>query len=102
MVGLPIPYLSADNRLTEQPVSRVSRIVFAVLTCAPLAFAASACSGSAATPGGPGGGRGRGAGGPQPVVMAKVGQKDVPLDIAAVGNVEAFTLITVRSQITGQ
>src|SRR5262245_32318729 len=47
------------------------------------------------------GGRGAG-GGAQPVVMAKVTQKDVPVDLAAVGNVEAFTSIAVRSQVTGQ
>ena len=49
------------------------------------------------------GGRGRGGGGgAQPVVTAKVTQKDVPVDIAAVGNVEAYTTISVRSQVTGQ
>ena len=49
----------------------------------------------------PGGGRG-GRGGAQPVVTAKVTQKDVPIDIAAVGNVEAYTTISLRYQITGQ
>src|SRR3989442_4312918 len=47
------------------------------------------------------GGRGAG-GGAQPVVMAKATQKDVPVDLAAVGNVEASTSIAVRSQVTGQ
>jgi membrane fusion protein, multidrug efflux system len=54
--------------------------------------------------GGGRGGRGRGGrgdGGPAPVVVAKVAEKDVPVDIAAIGNVEAFTSISVRSQITG-
>jgi multidrug efflux system membrane fusion protein len=51
----------------------------------------------------PGGGRGRGGdGGAVPVVTAKVVEKDVPVDLAAIGNVEAFTTISVRSQITGQ
>src|SRR5262249_27969363 len=44
---------------------------------------------------------GRG-GGVQPIVATKVIQKDVPIDIPAVGNVEAYTTISVRSQITGQ
>jgi multidrug efflux system membrane fusion protein len=48
------------------------------------------------------GGRGRGDGGPAPVVVAKVTEKDVPVDIAAIGNVEAFTSISVRAQVTGQ
>jgi membrane fusion protein, multidrug efflux system len=72
--------------------------------------AASGCSGSTAAADAPaagGGGRagrgGRGgAGGVQPVVTAKVGKKDVPIDIAAVGNVEAYTTISLRSQVTGQ
>ena len=36
-----------------------------------------------------------------PVVTAKVAQKDVPVDIAAIGNVEAYSTISVRSQVTG-
>jgi membrane fusion protein, multidrug efflux system len=57
--------------------------------------------------GGGGGGRGgRGGrsgfgGGAQPVVVATVSQKDVPVDIDAVGNVEASTTIAVRTQVTG-
>jgi multidrug efflux system membrane fusion protein len=63
------------------------------------------CSGSAATPGGGGGGRGgrgRGDAGSVPVVVAKVTERDVPVDIAAIGNVEAYTTVSVRSQVTGQ
>src|SRR5262249_43074848 len=45
--------------------------------------------------------RGGDAGGPVPVVTAKVAQKNVPVDIAAIGNVEASTTITVQSQVTG-
>jgi multidrug efflux system membrane fusion protein len=41
-------------------------------------------------------------GGAAPVVTAKVTQRDVPVDIASIGNVEAFTTISVRSQVTGQ
>jgi multidrug efflux system membrane fusion protein len=67
------------------------------------------CSGSEggpATGGGRGaggrGGRGRGEGGAVPVVTTKVTERDVPVDIAAIGNVEAYTTISVRSQVTGQ
>jgi multidrug efflux system membrane fusion protein len=35
-------------------------------------------------------------------VVAKAVEKDVPVDIAAIGNVEAYTTISVRSQVTGQ
>lgn len=36
------------------------------------------------------------------MVTTKVTQQDVPVDIAAVGNVEASTSVSVRSQVTGQ
>jgi multidrug efflux system membrane fusion protein len=51
--------------------------------------------------GGRGGRFGGGRGGVQPVTVAKASQKDVPVEIAAVGNVEASTMIAVRSQVTG-
>jgi multidrug efflux system membrane fusion protein len=35
-------------------------------------------------------------------VTAKAALRDVPIDIAAIGNVEAYTTISVRSQVTGQ
>jgi len=35
------------------------------------------------------------------VVTARVSQKDVPIDITAVGNVEAYNTIAVRTQVTG-
>jgi multidrug efflux system membrane fusion protein len=66
---------------------------------------ASACGSntSAAAPGG--GGRGRGGrggdGGAAPVVAAKVTERDVPVDLAAIGNVEAYASISMRSQVTG-
>ena len=68
--------------------------------------ATAACSsGSAATgsTGGRGGGRGGrgGDGGAVPVVTAQVSKKDVPIAIDAIGNVEAFESVSVRSQVTG-
>jgi len=80
--------------------------------CLAAALAAGACTSgtSAETPnagggGGRGGRGGRGRGGdsgPAPVVTAKAAEKDVPVDIAAIGNVEAYATISVRSQVTGQ
>jgi multidrug efflux system membrane fusion protein len=72
-----------------------------------VAVASAACGSntSAAGPGGGGGGgrRGRGAdSGAAPVVTAKAAEKDVPVDLAAIGNVEAYATISVRSQVTGQ
>jgi multidrug efflux system membrane fusion protein len=36
-----------------------------------------------------------------PVSVAAVVQKDVPLDLQVIGNVEAYTTITVKAQVTG-
>jgi multidrug efflux system membrane fusion protein len=36
-----------------------------------------------------------------PVSVAAVVQKDVPLDLQVIGNVEAYTTITVKTQVTG-
>jgi multidrug efflux system membrane fusion protein len=89
--------------------SRAAQFARAGIGCVVIALVTAGCNGSAAavsTAGGGRGGGGRGGrgggGGAQPVVTAKVSQKDVPIDIAAVGNVEAYTTISIRSQITGQ
>ena len=56
----------------------------------------------APTPGkGKGGRRGDG-GGPVPVVVTTVLQKDVPINIDVIGNVEAYSTISVKAQIGGQ
>ena len=49
-----------------------------------------------------GGKAGRGGGGPIPVVVAKAEARDVPVEIQAVGNVQAYSAVSIRSQITGQ
>jgi multidrug efflux system membrane fusion protein len=50
------------------------------------------------------GGRGGRGGdfGPVPVVVAKTVKRDVPVEIAAVGNVEAFSTISIKPQVSGQ
>src|SRR6516164_4780228 len=79
------------------------RWISGILVCA-LTGAMAGC-GSTSAAGGNGGGGGRGGrgggGGPVPVVVGRVVQKDVPVDLAAIGNVEAYSTISVRSQITG-
>jgi membrane fusion protein, multidrug efflux system len=48
-------------------------------------------------------GKGRGGdGGPAPVVVATVVQKSVPIELASVGNVEAYSSINVVPQVGGQ
>jgi len=84
-----------------------SRFVCAV-TLLGLSLTSLACgSGSAATTAatGRGGGSSRGGrggeGGAVPVVTAHVVQKDVPITLDAIGNVEAFETVSIRSQVTG-
>jgi len=65
----------------------------------------SACS-SAPTDAGDGGkgkgkGKGKNAGGTVPVEVAKVTLKNVPVDISVVGNVEAYSVVTIRAQTGG-
>ncbi len=62
-------------------------------------------SASAAAPGGGGGGKGgrRGMGGGDvPVTVAVALQKNVPVEVQVIGNVEAYSTISVKAQVTGQ
>ena len=47
--------------------------------------------------GGAGGGRP-----PAPVVVASVEQRDIPIQVSAIGNVEAYQTVQIRSQVNGQ
>lgn len=78
----------------------LSRLALATLTFT-LLLALGACSNSGAKAGG--GARGRGGdGGPVPVVVAKVSQRDVPINVDVIGNVEAYSTITVKAQVGGE
>ena len=79
-------------------------IEFLLIATIAAGAAGSACGSktSAAAPAGSGRGRGgRGGDGAAPVVTTRVSQKDVPVDLAAIGNVEAYATISIRSQVTG-
>jgi multidrug efflux system membrane fusion protein len=68
----------------------------------------SGCSNSGASAAGTGGGGGKGGGrkgmggGDVPVTVATVAQKNVPVEVQVIGNVEAYSTISVRAQVTGQ
>lgn len=100
-------------------LSKQSKLVLAYATAAVVAVALvslQGCSGKtsadASTKDGGGrggrggfGGRGRGrgdGGGPVPVVVATVSQRDVPINIDVIGNVEAYSTISVKAQVGGQ
>src|SRR5207245_564198 len=44
----------------------------------------------------------KGEGGSVPVVVTRVAQRDVPVDLRVVGNVEAYLTVTVKAQISGE
>ena len=39
---------------------------------------------------------------PAPVIVASVEQRDIPVEIRAIGNVEAYQTVQIRSQVSGQ
>ena len=70
-----------------------------------LALTAGACAGGdarTASPGVGGGGRGRGGDQSVPVTVATVVQKSMPIEIRVIGAVEAYSVVSVHAQITGQ
>jgi multidrug efflux system membrane fusion protein len=75
-----------------------------------LALALCGCGNSGATaaksdaPGAGGGGKGGGrrGGGDVPVTVANASHRDVPVEIQVIGNVEAYSTITVKAQVGGQ
>jgi multidrug efflux system membrane fusion protein len=94
----PYPDVAAIRRfISLEPQVVPNRALISTGVLALVVSIASACSRTSAAPM-----RRGGDGAAVPVVTAPVAQKDVPVDIAAIGNVEAYALITVRSEVTGQ
>jgi multidrug efflux system membrane fusion protein len=77
-----------------------------VLLTTLLALTTAACGGgdSRPAPGAAPAGGGRGRGGDQtvPVTVASVVQKSMPIEIRVIGAVEAYSVVSVHAQITGQ
>jgi multidrug efflux system membrane fusion protein len=73
-----------------------------------LALTAAACGGEArpnpgvGTPGPAAGGRGGRGEATVPVTVAPVVQKSMPIEIRVIGNVEAYSVVSIHAQITGQ
>ena len=75
----------------------------------PLLFLYGCSNGGASSSGAPGGGgsggkggRRGGAAGDVPVTVAVASQKDVPVEVQVIGNVEAYSTISVKAQVGGQ
>src|SRR4051794_23485341 len=69
--------------------------------CSKTESTAAAAGGGGGAPTGKGGGR-RGGGGDVPVTVATIGQKNVPVEVQVIGNVEAYATISLKAQVTGQ
>jgi len=87
----------APHWLHATPYLVVALAVLGLCACNSSTADASADSGKKGK-----GGRGGGGGGPVPVVVANAIQRDVPIEVQAVGTVEAYKTISIKSQIAGQ
>ena len=90
----------------QKRFSQVLRNLFVIGVS--LLFLYGCSNGGASTSGNPGGGPGgrggrKGAGaGDVPVTVAVASQKDVPVEVQVIGNVEAYSTISVKAQVGGQ
>ena len=73
-----------------------SSILFSLLTAALIFLSGCGTKGAAPMAGGSGGRP------PAPVVVAGVERRDIPVQIQAIGNVEAYQTVQIRSQVNGQ
>ena len=80
------------KRAVRRPQCSLFLFVLAVL----LLFSGCANKGQVSAATGPGGRP------PAPVVVASVEQRDIPVQIRAIGNVEAYQTVQIRSQVNGQ
>jgi len=85
---------------TSRDANSFSIISLAAITIV-IGFVFSGCASKGSTTPQQQGRRGDG-GGPVPVVVTTVTQKDVPIDIQVIGNVEAYSTITVKAQAGGE
>src|SRR5438046_3578647 len=83
----------AENRnIAIMLAKTLRRGASAVLACAVLMLLNSCTGTKAAPPRNPS----------VPVMAAEVGQKNVPLQVKAIGSVEAYSNVSVKTQITGE
>ena len=89
--------MNQGNDSGLQPIARI----FAAAVSFLAFFALLSCSNTTQAKKGPGG-KGRGGEGAVPVVVATVMLKDVPVNIDVIGNVEAYSTISLKAQVGGQ
>ena len=87
------------------PLGRSQLTVWLAFLFAIIALSLAGCSSTGVSAGGQGGGKGgkKGfGGGDVPVTVATVRQKTVPVEEQVIGNVEAYSTISVKAQVSGQ
>src|SRR4051794_11502763 len=88
--------------------SSIKFVQILLLIAIPLIlFTSCSDSGSAAAAGGgappgKGGGRRGGGGGDVPITVAVAAHKNVPVEVQVIGNVEAYSTISMKAQVPGQ
>ena len=85
--------------LRRSDARRKRRFFLYLALSVPLLLGLQGCNGNGSTTHAAPQRRGEGA---VPVVVTTVSLKDVPIDIQVIGNVEAYSTITVRAQVGGQ
>src|SRR6516225_3455559 len=91
--------------VSPAPVGPLRRTLWPLLLLASIGLWLAGCSSTGVSAGGQGGGRGgkKGfGGGDVPVTVAMVGQRTVPVEEQVIGNVEAYSTISVKAQVSGQ
>lgn len=96
------PASSAFAQVYKRILGRPALALLAVGLLVLAGCGASSTADADTGKGGKGKGKGRGDNGPVPVMVATALQRDVPIEIQAVGSAEAYTTISVKSQIAGQ
>ncbi len=102
--------MSASAQISGRPVSRQNLwflqviglfLILFLAGCSSFGVSASNAPDSGGGGGGKKGGR-KGGGGDVPVTVAVAMQKDVPVEVQVIGNVEAYSTISVKALVGGQ
>ena len=78
-----------------------SPLAFPLVLAACLCLILAGCSDSKPAAGGAANGGGKGKGAPAPVSVATSVRKDLPVELEAIGTVEPFATVGIKSQVTG-
>jgi membrane fusion protein, multidrug efflux system len=96
--------VSKGHRKTFHPLWILSLTSILALALCGCSTSGGVTAAKSDAPGGGGSGKGgrRGAGGDVPVTVAKASMRDVPVEVQVIGNVEAYSTITVKALVGGE